>query len=106
MLHGLEVFTGLNIIDSSSVSLHRSLSHVFKGSGGAASNAALKIQLMFDYIEGQIKELTLTSGCDNDQGVDHYFSTIQKRALYLMDLGYFKLSSFKKIIEGNAFFVS
>lgn len=58
---------------------------------------------MFDYIEGQIKELTLTSGCDNDQGFDNYFNTIQKEALYLMDLGYFKLNSFKKIIEGKAF---
>lgn len=106
MLHGLEVFTGLNIIDSSSVSLHGALSHLFKGSGGAASNAALKIQLMFDYIEGQIKELTLTPGCNNDQGFDNYFNTVQKGALYLMDLGYFKLNSFKKITEGNAFFVS
>lgn len=105
-LRGLEVFTGLNIIDSSSVSLHGALSHLFKGSGGAASNAALKIQLMFDYIEGQIKEFTLTPGCNNDQGFDNYFNTIQKGALYLIDLGYFKLSSFKKIIEGKAFFVS
>lgn len=106
MLHGLEVFTGLNIIDSSSVSLHGALSHLFKGSGGVASKAALKIQLMFDYIEGQIKEFTLTSGCDNDQGFDNYFNRIEKGALYLMDLGYFKLSSFKKMIDGNAFFVS
>lgn len=105
-LNGLEGFTGLNIIDSSSVSLHGSLSNLFKGSGGAASSAALKIQLMFDYLAGQIKELTLTSGCDNDQSFDHYFSSIQEGALYLIDLGYFKLNSFKKIIEGQAFFVS
>lgn len=105
-LNGLEVFTSLNIIDSSSVSLHHSLSQLFKGSGGSASSAALKIQLMFDYLGGQIKELTLTSGCDNDQGFDNYFSSIQEGALYLMDLGYFKLNSFKKIIDGHAFFVS
>lgn len=105
-LNGLEVFTALNVIDSSSVSLHHSLSQLFKGSGGAASSAALKIQLMFDYLSGQIKELTLTPGCDNDQGFDHYFNSIQKDALYLMDLGYFKLQSYKKIIHGGAFFVS
>lgn len=105
-LNGLEGFTGLNIIDSSGVSLHSALSNLFRGSGGAASSAALKIQLMFDYLGGQIKELTLTSGCDNDQGFDHYFTSIQEGALYLIDLGYFKLDSFKKIIEGQAFFVS
>lgn len=99
------MFTSLNIIDSSNVSLHSTLNQLFKGSGGAASNAALKIQLMFDYLRGQIKELTLTSGCDNDQGFDNYFSSIQTGALYLMDLGYFKLNSFKKIINGKAFFV-
>lgn len=105
-LNGLEVFTGLNIIDSSSVSLHSTLSKLFKGSGGSASSAALKIQLMFDYVRGQVKELTLTAGCDNDQSFDYYFNSIQKGALYLVDLGYFKLSSFNKIIEGHAFFVS
>lgn len=102
----LEIFTSLNIIDSSSISLHSSLSQLFKGSGGAASGAALKIQLMFDYLIGQIKELTVTSGCDNDQGFDDYFHSIEAGALYLMDLGYFKLNSFKKIREGHAFFVS
>lgn len=105
-LSGLEGFTALNVIDSSSVSLHRALSTLFKGSGGAASSAALKIQLMFDYLRGQIKELTLTSGCDNDQSFDQYFNSIQEGALYLIDLGYFKLNSFKKIIDGHAFFVS
>lgn len=105
-LDALKTFTNLNIIDSSSVSLHGSLSHLFKGSGGAASNAALKIQLMFDYIAGQIKELSFTSGSDNDQGFDNYFVNIEKGALYLMDLGYFKLNTFKQIINGGAFFVS
>jgi hypothetical protein len=105
-LQALGEFSALNIIDSSNVSLHSALSKLFKGSGGSASNAALKIQLMFDYLMGQIKELTLTSGCDNDQGFDYYFNSIQKGALYLMDLGYFKLDSFKKIIDGEAFFVS
>ncbi|WP_158618490.1 hypothetical protein [Legionella sp. km535] len=86
--------------------MHSALEKLFKGSGGAASSAALKIQLMFDYLEGQIKELTLTSGCDNDQSFDYYFNSIQEGALYLIDLGYFKLSSFSKIIEGHAFFFS
>lgn len=106
MLNGLEVFSGLKIIDSSSLSLHSALNNLFKGCGGAASSAALKIQLQFDYLQGQINELTLTSGRDNDQGFDKFFNEIQKGALYLMDLGYFKLGSFKKIIEGDAFFVS
>lgn len=101
-----EQFTALNIIDSSILSLNSALSKLFKGSGGAASTAAIKVQLMFDSLNGQIKNLELTSGCDNDQGFDNFLDSQQKGALYLMDLGYFKLSSFKKIIDGGAFFVS
>ncbi|MBX9703404.1 MAG: IS4 family transposase [Silvanigrellaceae bacterium] len=102
----LKGFRSINIVDSSTISLPSILNTLFKGSGGNASEAALKIQVMFDYLEGQVKALTLTSGCDNDQGFNNYFKTIEKGALYLMDLGYFKLDSFKKIIEGGAFFVS
>lgn len=102
----LKQFVALNIIDSSSISLNKALSKLFKGSGGAASTAAVKIQTMFDSLNGQIKDLALTSGCDNDQGFDSFFHSIEKGALYLMDLGYFKLDSFKKIMDGGAFFVS
>lgn len=102
----LDKFDAINIIDSSTVSLHKNLSSLYKGSGGAASSSAMKIQLMFDYLQGQIGALTLTSGCDNDQGFDRYFQEIQERALYLMDLGYFKLNTFQKINNGNAYFVS
>lgn len=102
----LEQFSAVHIIDSSSISLHKALSLLFKGSGGAASSAALKIQLMYDYLSGQVKDLALTSGCDNDQGFNNFMDSIQKNALYLMDLGYFKLASFRKIIDGNAFFIS
>ncbi len=105
-LNLFEQFTALNIIDSSTISLNGALHTLFKGSGGSASSAAVKIQMMFDYLNGQIKELALTSGCDNDQGFDAFLQTIQKGALYLMDLGYFKLGSFKKIIDGEAFFIS
>lgn len=102
----LDQFKGVYLIDSSSISLHKALSTLFKGSGGSASAAALKIQLMYDYLSGQIKDLALTSGCDNDQGFSNFMNSIHEGALYLMDLGYFKLTSFKKIIDGNAFFIS
>lgn len=101
-----EPFLAVNIIDSSTVSLHHALRQVFKGCGGSASSAAVKIQVLFDHLNGQLKDLALTSGRDNDQGFDAFLNDIQENALYLMDLGYFKLASFKKIIAGKAFFVS
>ena len=105
-INGLKGFSHINIVDSSTISLPSVFNTLFKGSGGSASDAAMKIQVMFDYLEGQIKAFALTRGCDNDQGFDDYFREVEKDALYLMDLGYFKLSSFKKIIDGSAFFVT
>lgn len=105
-LFSLEIFSHINIIDSSHIKLPALLHKAFKGSGGAAPSAALKVQVMFDYLEGRLKELELTSGCTNDQGFDKYFDNIEKGALYLMDLGYFKFQSLQKIIAGEAFFVS
>jgi hypothetical protein len=99
-------FSQVNIIDSSTVSLPNSLQGIYKGCGGSASKAAVKLQVLYNYTEGQIKELTLTQGCENDQGFDHYFTYIKAGALYLMDLGYFKLASFQKIIEGQAYFIN
>lgn len=99
-------FTAVHIIDSSTISLNKTLSELFKGCGGAGSSAAVKIQVMFDQLNGQVKDIALTAGRENDQGFDKFLDCIQKDSLYLMDLGYFKLKSFKKIIDGGAFFIS
>lgn len=99
-------FSHIYLIDSTTISLPSSLKEVYKGSGGSASDAAIKLQVLFDYVQGQVNKITMTHGRDNDQGFTSYFNEISKKALYLMDLGYFKLDSFKKIIEGNAYFIS
>jgi hypothetical protein len=104
--HLFEQFTAINIIDSTSVPLKKALNSYFKGCGGAASESALKIQTLFDPFNYNIKALELTPGCANDQGFDLFFDRIEKGALYLMDLGYFKLKTLKKIIDGNAFFIT
>jgi hypothetical protein len=99
-------FSHIYLIDSSTISLPSSLKEIYKGNGGCASDAAIKLQVLFDYVRRQVKALTMTHGRDNDQGFTCYFNEISEKALYLMDLGYFKLDSFKKIIEGNAYFIS
>jgi hypothetical protein len=102
----LSSFSHVYIIDSSTISLPATLKERFKGCGGNASEAAAKVQVLYDYLEGQIKALTLTPGYQNDQGFECYFTQIKAKALYLMDLGYFKLATFQKIIAGRAYFVS
>lgn len=102
----LKSFSGVNITDSTGISLPANLKNLYKGHGGVSSEAGIKLQLMFDYLNGQVSKMTMTEGCRSDQGFTKYFEDIEKGALYLQDLGYFKLSSFAKIHQHGAYFVS
>lgn len=102
----LKPFSSVLLIDSSGISLPSSLKDLYKGTGGTASTAGLKLQVMLDYIQNQISRVAITEGCRNDQGYDDHLSSIQKDALYLQDLGYFKLSTFSKMHSNGAYFIS
>lgn len=102
----LKPFSGVKITDSTGISLPMNLKNLYRGHGGVSSEAGIKLQLMFDYLEGQVSKMTLMEGCRSDQGFTQYFEAIEKGALYLQDLGYFKLSSFAKIHQHDAYFVS
>jgi hypothetical protein len=106
VLNLLTPFSRVEILDSSSISLPANLKNLFKGYGGAASEAGLKIQVMFDYIQGQINETIITEGCRSDQGFNGHLDRIEKGALYLQDLGYFKLKFFATVREKEAYFIS
>jgi hypothetical protein len=102
----LRPFSAVTMVDSSTISLPENLKNLYKGSGGAASEAAIKIQVLYDYIQGQISDITITEGCKNDQSYDGHLNKIERGTLHLQDLGYFKLKSFAAIQEKNAYFIS
>lgn len=102
----LQQFKALYLVDSTQISLPENLSKLFPGSGGNASSASLKIQLVFDFLCGQIKQVELGNGCEPDQGYHGHESLIEKGVLFLMDLGYFVLDVFKKINDSDAYFIS
>lgn len=70
----------------------------------SAPTAGLKLQVIMDYLSG-INKLWITGATKNDQGFDH-FSCIKPGGLYLQDLGYFALESFKKIQSEGGYFIS
>lgn len=102
----LKPFSAVKIQDSSGISLPESLKEFYMGFGGSSSEAGLKIQVMFDYFEGQIESITVTDGRKNDQSFNDYLSKIQEGALYLQDLGYFKLESLKAMQDAGSYFIS
>lgn len=102
----LKPFSSVKMLDSSGIELPANLKSLFKGSGGSASEAGLKLQVMFDYIQGQIKEVTITEGNRSDQGFDGHINNLEENTLYLQDLGYFKMTFFDAIRNKGAYFIS
>jgi hypothetical protein len=102
----LKPFSNVYMADSSGIALPSTLKDIFKGTGGTASEAGLKIQVLYEYLQGQINQVALTEGCRNDQSFDDHLNQIQSNSLHLQDLGYFKLSSFRAIHNKGAYFIS
>lgn len=102
----LKSFSSVELLDSSVISLPKALKDVYRGFGGAASEAGLKIQVLFDYISGQISDAEITEARKNDQCFEKHLNNIKNGALYLQDLGYFKIESFIHINKAGGYFVS
>jgi len=101
----LTQFTAVNITDSTGISLPESLSEEFPGSGGAASSAALKIQLVMDFLTGSFKKVTLTDGITPDQKYKGHIDVAEKNSLNIFDLGYFAISYLKALADKGAYFL-
>lgn len=102
----LKPFRHVNLLDSTGISLPESMREHFKGYGGAASEAGLKLQVLWNYTHSAIKELHITSARKNDQGYRGHLSHIEKGGLYLQDRGYFRLETFEHMMKKEAFFIS
>jgi hypothetical protein len=102
----LKRFSGVKMIDSSGIELPANLKERFKGYGGGASEAAIKLQTMLNYTRGQIDEVVITDTRTSDQGFKEYWNWINEGALYLQDLGYFAVKFFEQVQEKKAYFIS
>lgn len=102
----LKVFSSVIILDSSGISLPANLKNLYEGFGGGASEAGLKIQMLLDYVSGQIKNIAITGARRNDQSFKEHLNKIEKGALYLQDLGYFNTESLDRIKKTDAYFIS
>ena len=102
----LQQFTAIFLTDSSTVALPDVLKDEFPGCGGDGPDAALKIQLTFEFLRGLIAAIRFQAGRTPDQSYTGELTRIQAGALYLSDLGYFVLSRFRCLGEAHAYFLS
>jgi len=100
----LKQFRAIYVLDSTQIELWDRLSDIWRGSGGMASKAAVKLHLMLDYLTGSVSVVDLTAGISAD--TSFIYPKIVTGALYLQDMGYFQLGVFRGIMDANAYFIS
>jgi len=101
----LKQFSAINLVDSSVKELSDSMAAEYPGCGGNGSQASLKIQLVFDFLCGNLKQMTLQAGRAADQAYRDYLAVVAQGSLTIADLGYFCLDALRTIAEKGAYFL-
>ncbi len=101
----LRQFSEVNLTDSTGISLPACLKKRWPGSGGKASPAGLKIQLVFEFLTGTFKKVWVTNGITPDQAITRHISGIRRGSLNLFDLAYFSIARLRAIRDKGAFFL-
>lgn len=103
----LESFNKILIQDSSSLDLNEKLSSFFKGSGGRASKATAKIDVIYDFKAKRYEHIKLTDHGEADQKLAlEILDFLIPNTLVIRDLGYLRMDCLKKIDEMKSFFLS
>lgn len=103
----LSGFSKILIQDSSVCDLNQQLASAFKGSGGRASKASLKLDVIYDFKAKRFEQIALTDRSEADQKLGwKILDYLIPDALVIRDLGYLRMDCVKKIIEVGGFFLS
>jgi hypothetical protein len=102
----LEQFTSINLVDSTTKALPDHMATEYPGCGGLSAISSLKIQLVFDFLSGSMKQVEFRPGNEPDQAYRGYLQVVQKGSLTIADLGYFCLDAFQEIAGKSAYFLS
>lgn len=103
----LDHFKCIFIHDSTVCTINKALENEYKGAGGSASSASVKIDVIHELKTSTIVELNLTQGKKADVGFAHLDLEIAKEGdLVLRDLGYFKIEIFGKLDKNGVYFIS
>jgi hypothetical protein len=84
-------FNGVYLQDATTLTLPPELAALWPGCGGHGSAAALKVQLQWNYLQGDIHHLSLHPGRAADRDAPVQQTPLPRGALRIADLGYFSL---------------
>jgi hypothetical protein len=102
----LRGFKGVQIVDSSLIRLPKHLAPLFPGCRAVGGEAAMKVQISWDYLRGQLNALCVTDGKTPDQRCPLPVQFATPGSLTLTDLGYFDQERFHQMTQQRAFFIS
>jgi hypothetical protein len=103
----LKRFSKVLICDASIWGLDDCLWEDFPGYWGVSSLSMCKLQLVYDFLSGQIKTFQIKAGTDSDHNyVPEFLKHISPGSLVLADLGYYSTKFFKEIVKQSAYFIS
>jgi hypothetical protein len=100
-------FTRVHLADSTGFGLPDTLKDLFPGAGGSGARAGAKLQLVWDYKSSTFDHFALIPwNIPDNKYIDTVVALAQRGALFLFDLGYFKLAAFAHIVAAQAYFLS
>lgn len=105
----LQRFTGVYILDSTTIRLPDGLATHWAGCGGRMARhtqAALKVTVRLDLVAGQLTGPVLGAGRTQDRASPLQHAALPKGALRLADLGFWSLAVFGRIAAQGAFWLS
>jgi hypothetical protein len=104
----LKRFSGVHLLDSTTVALPDELAHVWSGCGTDSpqgGKAVLKIQTRYDVLRGALL-VDLVPGRECDQKAEIKTKDLQPNEMHIRDLGYFDLDALADIEQSKGYFVS
>jgi hypothetical protein len=105
----IERFSGVYLLDSSTITLPNELSEVWKGLGGNSeknTGSAVKLSVILDLKSGTMYGPELSDGKAQDRSSVHQHMSLPPGSLRLADLGYFTLPVLKKLSESQAYWLT
>lgn len=110
VLSDLEILSFFNrvlIQDSTKAELNEKLAPHFKGIGGLASKASVKLDYIFDYVSEQFIDIKFVPGSIPDQSLGaRIVPFLQPNDLVIRDLGYYALNRIQEVEENKAYYIS
>ncbi|MCI5158079.1 MAG: hypothetical protein D3906_06480 [Candidatus Electrothrix sp. AUS1_2] len=95
------------IKDSAAVTLHEKLADEFRGSGGSAGKAAIKVDCIYELRNQRIANITLKEGTNPDQNMAAAINDSMKPGdLRIADSGCFSVPSVMDADANSAFYLS